>query len=94
MKLTRQMTFRTSEEVLGEIGKIAKSSDKTVSQVINELLFRSLGLGLDPKNRDKDEDSNIEEIRQELRAELQQIKIELEQKFSQAQEEALKKLKA
>lgn len=87
MKLTEQMTFRTSEEILAEIKKIAKNSGKTSSQVINELLFKVLGL--DPK--DKEQDSKIEEIRQEMRLEIRQVVTELEQRFSQVQEEALKK---
>ncbi|MBR8836442.1 MAG: hypothetical protein DSM106950_21090 [Stigonema ocellatum SAG 48.90 = DSM 106950] len=87
MKLTEQMTFRTSKEILGEVKKIADNSGKTSSQVINELLFKVLGL--DPK--DKEQGDKIEEIRQEMRLEIRQAVAELEQRFSQVQEEALKK---
>jgi len=87
MKLTQQMTFRTSEDILSEIKKLAKNSGKTSSQVINELLTRVLGLDPDAK----EENSKIEEIRQEMRLEIQQLKQELEESFREAQEEALKK---
>ncbi len=87
MKLTEQMTFRTSQEILAEIRKIADNSGKSSSQVINELLYKTLGLDPD----DKKQDNKIEEIRQEMRLEIKQALAELEQRFSQAQEEALKK---
>jgi|GEM_PF-3712045 hypothetical protein len=87
MKLTDQMTFRTTAEILTRIKSLAKSSGKTSSQIINEFLIDALGLN--PSHNE--EADKIEQVRQEMQLEIQQMKAELEERFSQVQGEALKK---
>ena len=44
MKLTEQMTFRTTAEILDAIKRISDKTGKTKAQIINELLTSALGL--------------------------------------------------
>ncbi|MDM9583156.1 hypothetical protein [Nostoc sp. GT001] len=81
------MTFRTTEEILSAIKKLAKNSDKSVSQIINDLLAAALGID----DESKDGSDELDRIRQEMRQEIQQVRTELEQLFFQKQQEALKK---
>lgn len=60
MKLTEQMTFRTTTEILTAIKKMATESGTTASQVINELLTKALGINL------TDESQELREIREML----------------------------
>ena len=84
MKLTEQVTFRTTVEIKGYVEKLAKESNKKASQVINELLTKAMGI-----DKDTQAHIDIESIREIVIKQERRIK-----QLEASQQEIVKKLAA
>ncbi|BAZ39376.1 hypothetical protein NIES4101_53290 [Calothrix sp. NIES-4101] len=64
MKLTEQMTFRTTPEIMEAVKRLSDKTNKTKAQIINELLASALGLENTSEN--KGEGEELKQIREML----------------------------